>query len=47
MKWIKDKIVISKEQATLYGVLLVIPCGIPIILLIEGVKYIKKRLDSK
>jgi len=26
MKWIKDKIVISKKQAALYGVLFVIPC---------------------
>jgi|AntRauTorckE6833_2_1112554.scaffolds.fasta_scaffold385307_1 hypothetical protein len=47
MKWIKDKIVISKKQAALYGVLFVIPCGIPIIILIEGIKYIRKRFDNK
>jgi len=38
---------INKKQVALYGVLLVIPCGIPIIILIEFGKYFKKRLVTK
>jgi hypothetical protein len=43
----KYSIVVDKRQAGLYGVLLIIPMGIPIIILIESGKYFRKRLRKK